>query len=248
MRENDIQKYNSIDELGVSISEYEESREGNNIHEYHTIYGDDRWLIIKPYSYYTSKRYGASTKWCTSSRETIRHFVEYSRDGILIYIIDKNTNSKWATHWNISNEMVKRDLTWWDVADERVDSMQVEIPFGIMNMVKDHLWSETKPNMEYFSKESIQNLRELKEKESSSISFGITRSDETNRKEQLTNSTVLSPPLVSLTPWMENLEITTTSTSFVGDIPEYQTNSTDEMVAITMGYIETIKKMEDIDS
>ena len=160
IKEKDIQKYNSFEDIEEAIVDYEENNHEDNIHEYKEIYKDDRWYIVKPLSYYTAKIYGAGTKWCTSSRETPKQFYEYSKDGILLYIIDRALNKKWAVHWAIWKE-TKEEMSWWDNKDNRVDSIQVDIPFGIMNEVKNHLFKENKSNLEYFSEKSLINLKKL---------------------------------------------------------------------------------------
>ena len=158
--EKDIQKYNSFDDIEKAIVKYEEENHEDNIHEYEEIYKDDRWYILKPLSYYTAKIYGASTKWCTSSRETAKQFYEYSKEGILLYIMDRATNKKWAVHWAIWKGE-KEEMSWWDAKDKRVDSIQVDIPFGIMNEVKNHLYKEELPNIKYFSEKSLINVEKL---------------------------------------------------------------------------------------
>ena len=158
IKERDIQKYESFEEIETAIVKYEENNHEDNIHEYTDIYKDDRWYIVKPLSYYSSKIYGASTKWCTSSRETPKQFYEYSKNGILLYIMDRSTNKKWAVHWTIFNGE-KEEMSWWDDEDRRVDSIQVDIPFGIMNEVKNHLYQEKEANLKYFSEKSLINLK-----------------------------------------------------------------------------------------
>jgi len=164
----DIQKYNSFEDIESAIVEYEENNHEDNIHEYKEVYKDDRWYIVKPLSYYSSKIYGAGTKWCTSSRETPKQFYEYSKEGILLYIMDRANNKKWAVHWAIWKGQ-KEEMSWWDAKDKRIDSIQVDIPFGIMNEVKNHLYNEEKPNLEYFSQESLINLKKLLKLEKNSI-------------------------------------------------------------------------------
>ena len=160
VKENDIQKYNTFEDIEKVIVEYEENNHEDNIHEYEEIYRDDRWYIVKPLSYYTAKIYGSATKWCTSSRETPKQFYEYSKDGILLYVMDRTNNKKWAVHWVIYEEN-KEEMSWWDAKDRRVDSIQVEVPFGIMNEIKNYLYKEKHPNIKYFSKESLINLKKV---------------------------------------------------------------------------------------
>jgi hypothetical protein len=160
IKEKDIQKYESFEDIEKAIVKYEEINHEDNVHEYTDIYKDDRWYIVKPLSYYSAKIYGASTKWCTSSRETPKQFYEYSKEGILLYIIDRANNKKWAVHWGIW-EGKKEEMSWWDDKDSRIDSIQVDIPFGIMNEVKNHLFKEEKPNITYFTEKSLINLKKL---------------------------------------------------------------------------------------
>ena len=168
IKENDIQKYESFTDIEKAIVNYEEQNHEDNIHEYQEIYKDDRWYVVKPLSYYTSKIYGASTKWCTSSRETPKQFYECSKEGILLYIMDRANNKKWAVHWTIWKGG-KEEMSWWDDKDSRIDSIQVDIPFGIMNEVKNHLFKEEKPNITYFSEKSLINLKKLLKLEKKSI-------------------------------------------------------------------------------
>ena len=180
IKEKDIQNYKSFEDIEKAIVHYEENNHEDNIHEYKEIYKDDRWYIVKPLSYYTAKIYGAATKWCTSSRETPKQFYEYSKEGILIYVIDRATNKKWAVHWTIWKG-AKEEMSWWDSQDKRVDSIQVEVPFGIMNEITNHLYKEELPNIKYFSEKSLINLKKLLKLEN--------KNDEVRRHEEFLRET-----------------------------------------------------------
>ena len=47
-------------------------------------------FMCRPLTYEASLKYGASTKWCTASRDTNNHFNSYTRDGYLVYVINNN--------------------------------------------------------------------------------------------------------------------------------------------------------------
>lgn len=226
IKENDIQEYDSFADIENAIVNYEENNHEDNIHEYEEIYKDDRWFIVKPLSYYSAKIYGASTKWCTSSRDTPKQFYNYSNDGILLYIIDRATNNKWAVHWQLW-EGVKEEMSWWDVKDRRVDSIQVDIPFGIMNMIKDHLYKEQKPNIKYFSKNSLNSLKKLLELEKKNVEsrrFGEMVTELDN---------VTDPP----TPGEDVYNATNTTTGMV----EFDI---DEHISKTLEYNYTLKTID----
>jgi hypothetical protein len=84
------------------------------------LYDDDEWLIIKPLTYLSSKKYGSGTKWCTASDHDWSYFNDYSRTGILIYCINRKSNYKVACHRRLSDDYV----TFWNVIDTRIDSFQ----------------------------------------------------------------------------------------------------------------------------
>jgi hypothetical protein len=150
IEQNDVSKYKSFSELEnqVSIAELrlidkQLEKQIIKIHE------DDRWLMIKPLSWEASKKYGANTKWCTTSQDTEDYFYKYSVNAVLIYIIDKKTGYKVACH-NHKDE----GLSFWDQKDQRVDSMLTLLTEDIKLMLSRHFIDEKmKPNLDYLPKE-----------------------------------------------------------------------------------------------
>ena len=147
----DINQLESFGDIHEQIVFAELSRNNSKIKkEIVTIYRDDEWLIIKPLTYESSKVYGAGTKWCTSQREDERPFYEYSKEGIILYIINRITNKKIAVNWYMIEN--HPELGWWDESDRRLDSMQTKLPSFILNKIGELLESEHKPNYYFFSK------------------------------------------------------------------------------------------------
>lgn len=54
------------------------------------VYNGDRWMVVVPKSHEASCKYGAGTKWCTTSKENPQHFEDYTDDALLFYILDKS--------------------------------------------------------------------------------------------------------------------------------------------------------------
>jgi hypothetical protein len=125
--------------------------------EYKEIYRDSDWLLVKPLNLKSSLKYGFNTKWCTSSKKEPHVFYRYSKDGILIYIIERKTNIKWAVFWEIDEKGNKKDMSWWNSADDRIDSMLVMIPDVVMDKIKKELFLESKSNYFYFSEREKEN-------------------------------------------------------------------------------------------
>ena len=157
---NDLESFGDIHEQVVLA---ELNRNNSKIKkDITTLYRDDTWLIIKPLTYESSKVYGAATKWCTSQRENSRPFYEYSKEGVLIYIINRVNNKKVAVNWYRSEEE-HTELSWWDDKDRRLDSLQTNLPNFIINKVKDFLITEKLPNNHFFSEKEKNKSVEVLE-------------------------------------------------------------------------------------
>jgi hypothetical protein len=160
---SDITQLESFGDVHEQVVLAELKRNNSQIKkEIVTLYRDDTWLIIKPLTYESSKVYGATTKWCTSQRENSRPFYEYSKEGVLIYIVNRITNKKVAVNWYRSEEG-HTELSWWDEKDRRLDSLQTNLPDFIINKVKELLISEKLPNHEFFSKKEKSKSTEVLE-------------------------------------------------------------------------------------
>ena len=123
------------------------------------IYRDDRWLVVKPLTLNASIKYGYNTKWCTASKDNPLTFYKYSKEGILIYVIERKTNIKWAVYWEINEVGKKCEMSWWNAEDDRLDSMLVIIPEYIMSTIKSELFLESQPNLYYFSENQKNNYK-----------------------------------------------------------------------------------------
>lgn len=151
-----------------------------------------KWLILKPLTLKSSLKYGNNTKWCTSSKENPLTFYNYSKEGILIYIIEKETDTKWAAYWEINELGKKQEMSWWNATDDRLDSMLVLIPEDIMDIVKKELFLEPQPNFFYLKdseKENYLKLNATSEAEGSSLDWEAYRNDGWDLDSSTTNST-----------------------------------------------------------
>ena len=86
---------------------------------------NEDWLLLRPLTYESSLKYGASTKWCTASKDSPEHFFRYSERGVLIYCINLKTGVKFGFFREIPQNIndTNYELSFWDTTDNRVDSM-----------------------------------------------------------------------------------------------------------------------------
>ena len=102
-------------------------------------YEDNEWLIIRPFTAEASQKYGYGTKWCTSSENYQGHFFDYAEEGKLVYCINKINGKKVAVYYK-KREDNTTELSFWNMFDDRVDSMLCELPDPIMDVIKTILF------------------------------------------------------------------------------------------------------------
>jgi hypothetical protein len=116
-------------------------------------YEDDEWLIVLPLTHLSSRKYGANTKWCTTA-ESYESFERYSTKGLLIYTINKKNGNKIATFYSLRID--DRELSFWDVEDRRIDSMETDLPDNIMKEIRSIIKNYKKSNVDFLSKEDLE--------------------------------------------------------------------------------------------
>ena len=128
---------------------------------------NDEWLFIKPLSIDASLTYGAGTKWCTASRNHRDHFYRYSERGVLIYAINKVNGKKFGIFSEVFGKNTIRvesqspEFSIWNASDDRIDSVQTQIPFHLMAEIYK-IATTDKPNMSYFSESEITKFVGMK--------------------------------------------------------------------------------------
>lgn len=115
-------------------------REKNLENKIFKILDNDEWLILLPFTHKSSMKYGANTKWCTTSKETEQHFETYSEDGALIYIIDKSKNKKLALYYEYDcPNNTSSDITCWDEEDNCIELIFSGLPMIVLDAIREHL-------------------------------------------------------------------------------------------------------------
>jgi len=149
LAKNDIQKYLSLSEIVDATYKKELELKNFAVDSHTQQIQDGNYLILKPLNIIASRKYGASTKWCTSSNNP-ETFYSYSKKGILIYIISRTNKDKWAVYYELNT----KELSWWNDSDERIDGLLVTLPENIKKLIISFIFSEEYPNSHYFNKET----------------------------------------------------------------------------------------------
>tara|TARA_R110001592_G_scaffold53687_6_gene164691 strand:+ start:4455 stop:5198 length:744 start_codon:yes stop_codon:yes gene_type:complete len=155
LENKDIYAYESNQDIieAVKVAKEKITRSEVKKKETEILYEDERWSVLIPLSTRSSNLYGKSTKWCVSSEDHNygKYFKQYTENGVLIFLIDKNVKEKECFTNNLSkvafhNDKSKLDngITLWDVKDKSMnisDTMKVYSMVGgeIMDIINKRL-------------------------------------------------------------------------------------------------------------
>jgi hypothetical protein len=166
--EKDISKYDSWDMLEEQLFEAK-NRElfKKSKKEIHKIFEDDNYMIFKPLTYASSCSYGYQTKWCTAMVNDPGYFYDHSR-GILIYLIDKKENKKFAFYKHFLQQYELSDghedyaFKTYNQEDKQIDTIQTGLPMNILQIILmecDLKSPTTIPNYKLFSEDEKNEMR-----------------------------------------------------------------------------------------
>jgi len=135
---NDLTSYKNFKELELQISlsglkVIDKELEKQILRLYET----DEWLVMKPLSYLSSLKYGASTKWCTAADNNPEYYYKYVKRGILIYVINKKTGDRVAAFKTTDTGEYDKETSFWNITDQRIDSMESGLSYEVMNVIRN---------------------------------------------------------------------------------------------------------------
>lgn len=137
LEKKDINQYQSTSELFKVIRPLQE-KEHQKVMESKVdrVYEDDQFVVVIPKSEEASCKYGAGTRWCTTSKKS-GHFGRYtSGSQLLFYIINKKNSKngnydKVAVHYDDSGKD-----SWWDTQDKSMNEREIDVfKFAFSEMV-----------------------------------------------------------------------------------------------------------------
>lgn len=123
----DINNFTSPSDMFLKLEDYMNPTKTQIKTQIDKIYEDDTYLVLIPRSYEASQLYGYGTRWCTTMKS---YYNSYTKNGILIYMINKKTGRKFGLPIRIydtlfelkfgqykyyNNEDVP--VTWFDVCE-----------------------------------------------------------------------------------------------------------------------------------
>jgi hypothetical protein len=159
---NDVTTYSTWDQIEQAVALADvKSLDKKLEKEIKKIYEDDEWLSLRPLSLEASMKYGANTKWCTTT-ESGQYYARYSARGILIYNINKKTGYKVACFKNLDSNH-DNEFSWWDVTDKRIEALDSEAPSAVLEAIRNEIKTTSVANQLLMTKAESDKLEMYKE-------------------------------------------------------------------------------------
>jgi hypothetical protein len=158
---NDLTKIKSFEEIKKSVGLVDvRLMEKEMSKQIHVIHRDDEWLLLRPLTYLSSKKYGANTKWCTASEDTWDQFERYTKNGVLIYCLNTKTGLKIACYREIpyfDDSRQNYEFSFWNQLDYRIDSMDSGLPNEILEKIKLEISEHKFSNFHFVKLYKLEN-------------------------------------------------------------------------------------------
>ena len=153
------------------------------------------WLLVRPLTYEASKKYGSSTKWCTTEKYNSNYFYRYYKN-ILVYCINRKTGYKVA----MNHVVFDNETSFWSATDQRVDSLLTELDAECKQKLVE-LINKGVSNYELTPEE----FRKLEESELKEEDYSIPVVDFRPRLRTVENDLVVRGDGLTLTTTVDNV-------------------------------------------
>lgn len=158
----DVTSYSSWDEIEQAVSLAEVKLIDKALEkQIKKVYEDDTWISLRPLSLEASMKYGANTKWCTTT-ESGMYYARYASRGILIYNINKKTGYKVACFKNLDPNH-DNEFSWWDVTDKKIEALESEAPTAVLEAIRNEIKTTTVSNQMLMTKAESDKLEAYKD-------------------------------------------------------------------------------------
>lgn len=183
IEQNDLTRYKDYDailhQLEIAENKVVEKEMESQVIKVHD---DAEWLLVRPLSFNASKKYGANTKWCTTTEHNPEYFNKYSKRGVLIYCISKVKKYKVAAFYSLDKN--EPEFSWWNEKDARIDSLETELPTTLRELIGTLVKDKATKSNQALSESGEGKAKPKSKALSSRVENAVRRaSDELNETE-----------------------------------------------------------------
>ena len=171
IKQNDLSKYNSFEDITNSVSIAEMISQGKDLEKQVKVVLDtEEWLLVRPLTFQSSRKYGSNTKWCTTQENNPDYFMKYSNKGVLIYCINKKTGYKVASFYSLDKG--DPEFSFWNQKDTRIDSLDTDLT----NDLRLVIYNESKAKGAKTNRFLLSDEERMKEEKNLKIGYSYKSS------------------------------------------------------------------------
>jgi hypothetical protein len=163
------------------------------------IHEDVEWLLIRPLTFKSSCKYGANTKWCTTTEHNQEYYNKYAKRGVLIYCINKKNGYKVAAFYSLDKN--EPEFSYWNQKDTRIDSTDSQLPLELIGFIRDYV-KDPKAKSNFAMLSGDQKKKEVGNGRRAAISERVASAVRRAQEE-----IEVSEPMVMEEPVMEQPEL-----------------------------------------
>jgi hypothetical protein len=241
--QNDLSKYNNFNEITDQVNLADIKVVSKELErEIVKVYESDEWLLIRPLTYLSSRKYGSNTKWCTTSSDSSDYFKKYSERGVLIYCINKITGYKVASFYSLNPS--DPEFSFWDQKDTRVDSLDTELTDELRLVIRETSKSPSAvSNHKLLPKEKREKEYDMKRHKTHIGTGEVTLTTTGTHTTMTLNGTTTNTVLTNGTATVNG---TTAYTTLLSDRINNAINRENEVVAHTNTMSESINAIREL--
>lgn len=159
--QNDLTKYKTFDDITTQLSLAEMKAESKILEsQIVKVFESEEWLLLRPLTYEASKKYGANTKWCTTSENNTEYFTKYTSKGVLIYCINKKSGYKVASFYSLDKN--DPEFSFWNQKDSRIDSLQTELTDDLRKIISEVSMNKSAKTNRYLLSDDARSAEDKK--------------------------------------------------------------------------------------
>ena len=90
----DFNHYRKLIQMNEKAQTVKDDKTFVKVEHVDVLYEDDNVIMVSPKTHRGSLKYGAGTTWCTASKSNPDTFKRYTKNGCLVYLVDKTESTK----------------------------------------------------------------------------------------------------------------------------------------------------------
>ena len=90
----DFEHYRKLIQMNEKAQTVKDDKTFVKVEHVDVLYEDDNVIMVSPKTHRGSLKYGAGTTWCTASKSNSDTFKRYTKNGCLVYLVDKTESTK----------------------------------------------------------------------------------------------------------------------------------------------------------